>query len=111
EYNMRLSQSRAEHVMEALVERGMPASMLVAQGFGDTRLLTRGDSEGSMQRNRRVEFVVLSRRRIPAGQGAAPELTAPEGESGDSTADGDGPDTATADGETEATDSDEETGQ
>ncbi|RLB46044.1 MAG: hypothetical protein DRJ42_28555, partial [Deltaproteobacteria bacterium] len=71
EYNMRLSQSRAEHVMGSLVERGMPESMLTAQGFGDTRLLTRGDSEGSMQRNRRVEFVVLSRRRVPAGQGAA----------------------------------------
>jgi len=85
EYNLRLSQRRAETVREALIERGMPAEMLEAQGFGAQRLLTRGDSEASMQRNRRVEFVVLSRRAVPAGSVPAEpdedggELGAPEG--------------------------------
>jgi outer membrane protein OmpA-like peptidoglycan-associated protein len=68
EYNLRLSQRRAENVREALVERGMPEAMLEARGFGDARLLTRGDSQDSMQRNRRVEFVILSRRQVRPGE-------------------------------------------
>lgn len=70
-YNQRLSERRARAVMEALIERGMPREMLEAVGYGETRPLNLGTREATHRRNRRVEFVVLSRR--PVEPGGEPE--------------------------------------
>ncbi len=80
EYNMGLSQRRADNVRQALIDRGMPPEMLEAEGYGARRLITRGDSEASMQRNRRVEFVVLSRREVPAEEATESQTESELGE-------------------------------
>lgn len=56
DFNQRLSQRRAETVVEALVHSGVPRSRLQAQGFGETRPLDPGDSPEAHERNRRIEF-------------------------------------------------------
>jgi outer membrane protein OmpA-like peptidoglycan-associated protein len=54
--NLRLSQRRAQAVVAALVKRGLPASRLQAQGFGEDRLLDPGSTPEAHERNRRIEF-------------------------------------------------------
>jgi len=58
-YNLDLSARRAESVMRFLVARGVSASRLVAQGFGESVPIDTNDTEEGRQRNRRVEFLVL----------------------------------------------------
>jgi outer membrane protein OmpA-like peptidoglycan-associated protein len=58
ELNMRLSDQRANTVREFLVEQGLPADSVTAQGFGkDMPVADNSTSEGR-QRNRRVEIIV-----------------------------------------------------
>lgn len=54
--NMRLSQRRAQAVVQALVKEGVPAARLQAQGFGETHLLDQGTTPEAHERNRRIEF-------------------------------------------------------
>jgi len=54
--NMRLSQRRAQAVVNALAVRGVPVSRLQAQGFGEERLLDQGSTPEAHERNRRIEF-------------------------------------------------------
>jgi outer membrane protein OmpA-like peptidoglycan-associated protein len=56
EYNMALSQHRAEAVRAYLVSRGVPNSRLTPKGYGETNPLYPNDSEGRNWRNRRVEL-------------------------------------------------------
>jgi OOP family OmpA-OmpF porin len=60
EYNLRLSQRRAESVVRYLVtEAGVSKLRLVAEGFGETRpLVPDAKTEEDLARNRRVEFHV-----------------------------------------------------
>lgn len=65
EYNMALSQQRAQSVVNYLVSKGIASSRLVAKGFGETRLKNRcADgvecSEAEHQVNRRTEFRILN---------------------------------------------------
>ena len=58
QYNQRLSERRAESVRTFLVEQGITAEAVTAQGFGESRpVATNGTAEGRQQ-NRRVELVV-----------------------------------------------------
>lgn len=63
DYNLKLSQARADAVRTYLIERGAIASeRLVAMGFGQTRPIVTGPAgkrEPGMGLNRRVEFVIL----------------------------------------------------
>jgi outer membrane protein OmpA-like peptidoglycan-associated protein len=61
EYNMRLSQRRAESVARYLVDPGGVAKgRLVAQGFGETRpLVPDAKTKAALAQNRRVEFHVV----------------------------------------------------
>lgn len=61
-YNLRLSEQRAERVMNALIELGVPAELMTSKGFGSAKPVNRGSSERSLARNRRVEFVVIQKR-------------------------------------------------
>ena len=66
DYNLQLSQLRAERVRDVLVRDGMDAGRITPIGYGRTRPRDPGTSPEAHQRNRRVEFV------IDRGPGASP---------------------------------------
>ncbi len=61
DWNRTLSQLRAERVRDYLIARGIAASRLEAQGFGNDQPLMQGASEAARDKNRRVEFVITGR--------------------------------------------------
>jgi outer membrane protein OmpA-like peptidoglycan-associated protein len=63
--NLRLSEERANMVVEALIARGIPASRLQPRGMGEAKPLDRGQSADAMARNRRIEFTVSAK---PSGR-------------------------------------------
>lgn len=60
EYNLRLSQERAESVKRSLVSAGVDSSRIVARGFGEQYPLVPNDSDAGRLQNRRVNIVILS---------------------------------------------------
>ena len=54
DYNMRLSQGRADAVMEYLVSRGVPADRLSAAGYGESQPVASNDTADGRAQNRRV---------------------------------------------------------
>ena len=54
--NLRLSDARARSVLAFLVQQGLPAARLTAQGFGEARPIADNANEAGRARNRRVEF-------------------------------------------------------
>lgn len=56
EYNMTLSQRRADAVSAYLIEQGVPSSQIVARGYGETRPKASNDTPEGRQLNRRVEI-------------------------------------------------------
>jgi len=60
EYNLKLSQKRAESVVNYLIGKGIPASRLIAKGYGETQPIDTNDTEEGRQNNRRVEFKIVS---------------------------------------------------
>ena len=61
-FNQTLSQARAESVVRALTQRGVPAQRLVARGFGLGRPVASNATRQGREKNRRVEFRVVQRR-------------------------------------------------
>ncbi len=59
DYNLELSQQRAETVMRYLVDRGVDEGRLTARGYGETAPAEAGDDEQAQALNRRVQFVIL----------------------------------------------------
>jgi len=70
-FNQQLSERRATTVRQALVSLGMKEELIVAEGYGATRLLTSETSDEAHARNRRVEFAVIAR----VAESSAPLLT------------------------------------
>jgi outer membrane protein OmpA-like peptidoglycan-associated protein len=62
--NLQLSKKRAEAVRAYLVNAGVPASSLIAQGYGDANPVASNDTAGGRFTNRRIEFV--ARQQSPA---------------------------------------------
>ncbi|NYS24433.1 OmpA family protein [Rhodobacteraceae bacterium 2376] len=60
EGNMRLSQRRAEAVLDALLARQVLVSGLVAQGYGEERPIADNATAEGREANRRIEFRLLS---------------------------------------------------
>ncbi len=60
EYNMKLSQRRAESVVNYLINKGISSDRLIAKGYGETKPIDTNDTEEGRQNNRRVEFKILS---------------------------------------------------
>jgi len=58
EYNMKLSQQRADGVREYLVSQGVPGQTVVATGLGKADPVASNDTAAGRQQNRRVEMVV-----------------------------------------------------
>lgn len=57
EYNMRLSDERANAVRQYLVEQGVAADRMTARGYGETRPIESNRTSAGRAANRRVEFV------------------------------------------------------
>jgi OOP family OmpA-OmpF porin len=57
-YNMKLSQQRAQAVVDYLVSRGIDRGMLTAVGKGEAQPVASNDMDSGRARNRRVELVV-----------------------------------------------------
>ncbi len=58
-YNIKLSQKRAESVKNYLVKQGIAIDRLESEGFGMNEPLVPNDSEENRAKNRRVEFRIL----------------------------------------------------
>jgi OOP family OmpA-OmpF porin len=67
DYNLRLSQARAESVVAFLTEQGVAASRLEARGYGERMPLDRRNNRQAWAKNRRVEFVILRRETVLNG--------------------------------------------
>ncbi|MCZ7555231.1 MAG: OmpA family protein [Bacteroidia bacterium] len=61
DYNKKLSQNRAEAVVQYLIGKGISSSRLRAAGYGMEQPTVTNDTEEGRAQNRRVEFRVVSR--------------------------------------------------
>lgn len=55
--NTKLSDARAQAVMKALIDRGVPAGRLTAKGYGSSQPVADNRSDAGRAKNRRVELV------------------------------------------------------
>jgi outer membrane protein OmpA-like peptidoglycan-associated protein len=62
EYNLTLSQLRADSVREYLIQRGVEASSVKAVGYGESQPIDPRETVEAFARNRRTEFKVTPRR-------------------------------------------------
>lgn len=67
EFNLKLSKRRAEQVRRALSQLGLKIEIDV-EGYGESRPSASGHGEGAWSRNRRVEFVLVRKRKVPAAE-------------------------------------------
>jgi chemotaxis protein MotB len=58
--NLELSAARASDVVRFLISKGVPANIISAQGFGDTRPVASNDTPQGRAQNRRVEIVITA---------------------------------------------------
>ena len=59
--NLKLSQNRAQSVVNYLTLNGLDAKRLSAKGYGETIPLSTNETEKGMALNRRVEFKILKK--------------------------------------------------
>jgi outer membrane protein OmpA-like peptidoglycan-associated protein len=65
EYNMKLSQKRAESVVKYLISKGIEKERLVAKGYGESKPIAPNtnpdgtDNPEGRQKNRRTEFKII----------------------------------------------------
>lgn len=65
-YNQRLSERRAQAVLEALVNSGVDRTRLTARGYGESRPVASNDTEAGRAQNRRVTVVVSGTTTTPS---------------------------------------------
>ncbi|MFP4037032.1 MAG: OmpA family protein [Desulfobacteraceae bacterium] len=58
-YNQKLSERRAQAVLDYIVRAGIDADRLKAKGYGESRPAAPNDSAGNMAKNRRVELAPI----------------------------------------------------
>ncbi|MBN1326397.1 MAG: OmpA family protein, partial [Candidatus Cloacimonetes bacterium] len=56
-YNIMLSQQRADSVMNYLIDNGIEPERLSAEGFGPDNPIASNDSKEGRAQNRRIEFI------------------------------------------------------
>jgi outer membrane protein OmpA-like peptidoglycan-associated protein len=64
EYNMELSNQRAQSTVQYVISKGIDASRIAGEGFGESRLVVAcgaNCTEAQHQQNRRSEFVIVKR--------------------------------------------------
>jgi len=59
EYNMKLSDDRANAVRTYLVSNGIAGSRITAKGYGESKPIADNNTEEGRQTNRRVEFTIV----------------------------------------------------
>ncbi len=59
EYNLQLSQGRADAVRQYLLDQGIDEGRIISKGYGETQPEADNDTEEGRQINRRVQFTVL----------------------------------------------------
>jgi outer membrane protein OmpA-like peptidoglycan-associated protein len=59
DYNMSLSQKRAQSAVDYLISKGISAERLIAKGYGKTRPVADNETEEGRAKNRRVEMKIL----------------------------------------------------
>jgi len=70
DFNMKLSEQRAESAKSYLVRNGIDAGRITTVGYGPDKPLVTGKAKGAQEKNRRIEFRLL-------GQDDAPPAGAP----------------------------------
>lgn len=60
-YNQKLSEGRAESVVEYLISKGVSPERIRAEGYGETRPIESNLTEGGKSQNRRVEFTLVKK--------------------------------------------------
>jgi outer membrane protein OmpA-like peptidoglycan-associated protein len=60
DYNLKLSETRAQSVKQYLISQGITVERIASKGFGETQPVATNDTEEGRQRNRRVEFEIMS---------------------------------------------------
>jgi outer membrane protein OmpA-like peptidoglycan-associated protein len=63
EYNMNLSQKRAQSMVDYLVSQGIKPERLMGKGYGESRPIASNANEEGKMLNRRVEFIILDERK------------------------------------------------
>lgn len=58
EINLKLSKNRANEVKKYLVSKGVPESMIVSEGYGETMPIEDNSTESGKAKNRRIEFTI-----------------------------------------------------
>jgi outer membrane protein OmpA-like peptidoglycan-associated protein len=58
DYNMTLSQNRANAVRDYLIQKGINSSSISSRGFGESQPVAENSTSSGRQQNRRVELVV-----------------------------------------------------
>ena len=58
DFNMKLSQGRADSVKNYLITKGVLLDTITAKGFGESKPLVPNDSDANREKNRRVEFKI-----------------------------------------------------
>jgi len=58
DYNMKLSDDRANSVMNYLISKGVPSTRMTAHGYGLTMPIADNNTKAGRQKNRRVEFKI-----------------------------------------------------
>jgi len=61
QWNLDLSQKRADAIRDYLVGKGIADTRLRAKGYGETKPIDKGTSAKAMARNRRTQFVIVQR--------------------------------------------------
>ncbi len=59
DYNLKLSQNRAESVKEYLVQQGIVKERIIAKGYGQTQPIADNSTEIGKSQNRRTEFKII----------------------------------------------------
>ena len=60
EYNLTLSERRADSVKESLTSRGIPEGRIATKGYGKKYPVASNDTAAGKQQNRRVEVIILN---------------------------------------------------
>lgn len=61
DFNLKLSQDRADSVREYLIGKGIEPDRVASKGYGETVPVAKNDTPEGQQRNRRVEFRILKK--------------------------------------------------
>lgn len=60
-FNLTLSRNRAQAIVDYLVKAGVDASLVAAEGFGDTKPIAGNETPDGRAQNRRIEFKVQAK--------------------------------------------------